>query len=158
MLLGIMATNGLAQFVDPYAIYEERCAGCHEAHAGDFTSKNLMVRDGDLIGRTTLEEVGAFLASGHAQLTQEHAAALLKHFSAIATTGRLFQDKCRVCHDRAVSIARKNLTIKNGDLYGRYTGRIIREFLNEHGRLAGDEADRILSAFKRQIGPEIPAN
>lgn len=148
----VMTTVALAQSPDdPHLIYEKRCAGCHEVHAGDFVSEALVERDGDLFGRNSSRNVEAFLSAGHGRLTKEETTVLLAHFSAIAQSGRLFQRNCRMCHDRAVSLARMSLRIENGELYGRYTGRNIREFLAGHGGLTANEVDTMMSTLKRQL-------
>lgn len=146
-----IVTGAFAQPADPHKIYEERCSGCHEVHAGDFVSEKLVTRDGHLLGRKSSAMVKSLFAAGHGGLTQEEASVLLSHFAAISQSGRLFQRKCRVCHDRAVAFARINLKLKNGELFGRYTGKDIGEFLKEHGRLTAEDVETIISTLKSHV-------
>ena len=69
----------------------------------------------------------------------------------IELSGGLFEKKCRICHDRAVKLARTELTIKDGRLVGRYSKRDIATFLAGHGRLTADEVPLIVDMLKRQI-------
>lgn len=140
-----------AQTLDPHQVYEQRCGGCHTAHAGDFAGDYLVRSQGKLLTRKSSRELREFLGGGHCKLTAEEIDALSVHFENILKSGGLFQDKCRICHDRAVDLARHNLILREGKLTGRYSGRDIAEFLQDHGRLQQDEIEKMISVLKRQL-------
>lgn len=143
-----------AQQVDPHQLYEEKCAGCHQSHAGEFVHEKLLESDGEILGRTSGRELRAFLESGHGGLTPAELEIILRHLTAIQRSGRVFHDKCLICHDRAVNLARSKLIIRDGKLVGRYTDRDIAEFLSDHGRLTDDEIPKVVEVLKRQLAPQ----
>ncbi|KUO58465.1 MAG: hypothetical protein APF80_01540 [Alphaproteobacteria bacterium BRH_c36] len=141
----------LAQAPDPHQIFEQRCGGCHSPHAGDFARNYLVRSQGKMLTRKSSRELRGFLNSGHGKLSPVEIDVLVVHFENILNSGGLFQDKCRVCHDRAVELARHQLILREGTLTGRYTGRDIAEFLQNHGRLQQDEVERMIAVLKRQL-------
>ena len=153
--IGILADGNIngasAQGGDPHQLYEQRCAGCHVAHAGTFAHESLITSEGGVFGRNSNEELGAFLRAGHGNLSAKEIETIIEHLISILRSGRLFRKKCRICHDRAVIFARRKLIIKDGELIGRYTKRRIRQFLLNHGRLNADELPVLLDALKRQL-------
>lgn len=137
--------------IDPHALYETRCASCHEAHARDLAKATLELKDNvaHLKGGGPLAE---FLTRHPRRpLAADEAAALATHLAAMLQTGFIYQEKCTGCHDRAVVLARRELIERDGVLVGRYTGRNIEEFLANHGRLTADEAATVLSMLHRQL-------
>ena len=140
-----------AQTIDPHRLYEQRCSSCHAPHAGQFVSDNLIVSDGKLIGRKTGREVRAFLEAGHGKLMPDEVKSMVAHLTSVQRSGGLFQDKCIICHDRAVKLARTELVIEDGRLIGRYSRRDIAQFLTNHGRLKGDEVAKMVDVLKRQL-------
>lgn len=153
-VLAVLAQCGMdatAGTLDPHRIYEQRCAGCHGPHAGDFVSENLDAVGDRLYGRKTGREVRAFLNSGHGGVRQGEIDALAGLFEGIRRSGRLFRQKCLICHDRAVILARRELVIRNGRLVGEYTDRDIAHFLLDHGRLDGDEVARMVEMLNCQL-------
>lgn len=151
--LAAMLAGASAQSADLHALYERHCAGCHAPHAGDFVRDSLERRDGGLVGRRNGREIRAFLAAGHGHLDAGEAVAMAAHLAAIAKANGLFQDKCRICHDRAADFARRRLILRDGRLEGRYTGRQIKPFLSGHGRLEAREIETILEMLARQLAP-----
>ncbi|WP_417684760.1 hypothetical protein [Roseibium sp.] len=151
ILLGLSELPASAQGPDPHQIYERKCAGCHEAHAGDFVHDNVTTGDGKVIGRRSGRPVAAFLARGHGKLAPPERAVLIEHLEQIARSGALFHDKCLVCHDRAVVFARSRLIGRQGKLVGRYSGRDVRAFLSNHGRVTAEEADTLTAILAYQL-------
>jgi len=140
-----------AQTIDPHLLYEQNCAGCHAPHARDFVHDNL-IRAGDkIIARQSRHSLQAIFEAGHGRLTRPEMAIIISHLTAIQRSGRLFHDKCLICHDRAVILARTRLALKNGTLVGRYSNRNIEKFLLGHGRLKGSELAIMLNVLKRQL-------
>ena len=154
LALAFLAVGGAAssaQTLDPHEIFEERCAGCHALHAGDFVPESL-ARHGDrIVGRDSGKELRPFLAGGHGRLGPLEVEALVAHLVAVLEAGGLYRDKCRLCHDRAVVLARSELALRGDRLVGRYSGRDIAVFLENHGRLDGPEIEIILRMLKRQL-------
>jgi len=140
-----------AQSLDPHRLYEERCAKCHAPHAGDFVHDSLVPTGGKVIGRMTSKELGSFLSEGHGNLDPLEIDAIVEHLTSIQKSGRLFHNKCLICHDRAVALARAKLVISNGRLQGRYSGRDIEKFLSNHGRLEEEEVTAMIQVLKRQL-------
>ncbi len=105
-LLAIGSAASRAQSLDPHELYEGRCAGCHAPHAGEFVPEALVRRDGGIFGRDSGKELRAFLAGGHGRLAPPEVDAMVAHLAAILEAGGLYRDKCLVCHDRAVVLAR----------------------------------------------------
>ncbi len=65
--------------------------------------------------------------------------------------GGLYRKKCLICHKRAVGLARRKLILLDGTLVGRYTGRRIETFLENHGRLESAEITTITRMLERQL-------
>lgn len=143
--------NAAAQSADPHEIYERNCAQCHAPHAGDFVHDNLALSGNTIVGLKSKRDVRAFLQSGHGKLTPEEIDILVAALTQIRLSGRLFHDKCLICHDRAVRLARTELVIKDGRLVGCFSGRDIERFLKEHGRLDADEVLSMVAVLKRQL-------
>lgn len=141
-----------AQTPDPHLIYERKCASCHVDHAGDFAEQSLDRSQGRLIGRKTHKDVRVFLEAGHGRLSANEIEPIVMHLTAILQSGRLFRDKCRMCHDRAVVLARRELMMRaDGTLVGRYSGRDMQRFLQNHGRLDTDEVSKMLAVLSRHL-------
>lgn len=148
----LVTLTAVAAQSDPHAIYETRCAACHEPHAREFARKSLELKDGRVLLKGTGTGLSEFLQKHPRRpLSKEDADLLDRQLAAMLQSGFLFQEKCIVCHDRAVSFARLNLIERDGVLKGRYTDRDIAEFLRGHGRLTAEEADTILVMLRRQL-------
>jgi cytochrome c5 len=147
----VFAAGARAQDIDPHQLYERHCGGCHAAHARDFVRKSLERRGGDIVGRNSGVALGTFMARGHGRLDAFQAREMVAHLTAIFDGGWLFQERCRICHDRAVLFARRSLVLRDGRVVGRYTGRDIRSFLDNHGRIDAGEAETIMVMLKRQL-------
>jgi len=153
LLIAVVAVIQPAIAADPHALYEKRCAHCHASHGGSFVRQSLIKKDGNLIGIETQTEIGGLLRHGHGHLkSSEDIETMVRHLTAIFDGGAIFQTKCLICHERAVTLARNRLIDTLGGLKGRYTGRDMEFFLNNHGRLEDDEADTVLEMLARQVG------
>ncbi len=150
-----LSTIARAQDADVHEIYERSCGGCHAPHAGEFARATLSVRDGRVVSQKSGRDVEAFLGQGHGGVSPSEASALVRQFRSILSTGGVFEAKCRICHDRAVVLARANLIVCDGKLRGRYSGKDTAEFLSHHGRLEPAEIQTMLAMFKRQLTTEV---
>ena len=151
VLCGLVLASPAALAVDPHALYEQACSGCHLPDAGPFARGTLTIRDGRVVSQRSGRDVADLLGQGHGRLTKEDTDALVDQFRAILGSGGLFDGKCRICHDSGATFARRTLTIRDGVLVGRYSGRPVAPFLKAHGRLSDDEIPIILSMLERQI-------
>jgi len=140
-----------AEALDPHAIYETRCAGCHLPHAGDFARESLVQGEGGIVGRKSGKELASFLRGGHGRLQKQEIDVLVTQFAAILETGGVFAEKCRACHRSARGLARNKLILRSGRLFGRYSGRDMAVFLANHGRLEGEEVETVLNMLRRHL-------
>jgi len=145
----ISTTGAAAQSDDPHRIYEQRCAGCHTPHAGDFAQESLLEQDGRLLGRESGRDLRGFLEAGHGKLEPAEIDTIVEQLGAILQRGALFQRKCRICHDRARELARLQLIVKDDILRGRYSEREIADFLRDHGRLTEEEVPIVVEMLTR---------
>lgn len=156
MSLVLAAFPARAQHIDPHALYEEKCAKCHEPHAGEYVSKDLEIADGSVVGKKTGRPVVQTLETGHGRLSATEVTVMTEFLTRIASSDRLFLKKCRICHSNAKELARLDLVIRNDRLWGRYTGRDIAQFLENHGRLTPDEVTKMINVLKWQILTATP--
>lgn len=157
VLLAILVAGNqptLARNIDPHGLYEQRCSGCHSAHAGQFVHDKLERLDEEIVGRGTGRELRSFLTAGHGNLAPPEIDAMVAHLAAILERGALFREKCLICHGRAVTLARSELILRDGRLVGRYSGRDIAAFLQNHGRLELAQIPTIVEMFERQLSTE----
>lgn len=140
-----------AQQADPHLIYEENCAGCHAPDAGDFVTEKLIATDNGLVGKASGRPVIDYLKAGHGRLSDQEIDVLIEQFEFIQGTGRLFKEKCIVCHDNAAKFARLKLILRDDILTGRYTDRDVAELLLQHGRLDASEAQKMVEVLTHQL-------
>jgi len=150
-MLVVLAGGGFAQSIDPHDLYEQQCGGCHTPHAGAFVHESLVKSEGRVLGRESGEELRAFLEAGHGKLSADEIDVMVDHLTAIQHSGRLFHRKCRVCHERAVVLTRRELILRDGEPFGRYTDRKMATFLANHGRLTSDEVSKMVEVLKRHL-------
>jgi hypothetical protein len=82
-VLSIASGATSAQTLDPHVLYEERCAGCHAPHAGEFVPDNLARRGDQIVGRDSGKELRPFLAGGHGRLEPLEVDVMVAHLAAI---------------------------------------------------------------------------
>jgi len=143
-----------AQTIDPHALYEHRCSGCHAPHAGDFAHGSLDSRGDKIVGRDTGQDLRSMLTRGHGKLSAGEIDVMVAHLVSIVETGGLYREKCLICHRRAVVLARSELVLRNGKVFGRYSNRDIGAFLENHGRLNGPEIATVVGMLKGQLPPQ----
>lgn len=141
----------MAQTIDPHAVYERQCGGCHSPHAGEFARENLVRRGDSIVGRKSGKEVGRFLADGHGGLVAQEAKAVAAHLASIVKNDGVFNDRCKICHGRAADFARLTLEIEKGRVTGLYSGRDIEAFLLNHGRLTDPDRATIMRMLRGQL-------
>ena len=145
-----------AQQIDPHSVYEKNCSGCHAPHAGEFVSQSTKMTSGTLVGKESGKPVSDYLAAGHGGLSVVEAEVLMEHMFGIWKSGRVFQQKCKICHTNAKELARSTLILRDDMLLGRYSDRNIAQFLTNHGRIDPDEVQRMVEVLKRQLETIAP--
>lgn len=150
----LTAAIAQAQPVDPHAVYEQKCADCHEDHARSFADQHLLVKDNRVIGKRRSRDLEDFLIKGHGRLEPAEVRPLVAHLKSVVGADGLYEKKCRICHEPAVDFARIKLIMKEGKLLGRYSGRDIAEFMIDHGRVSQEEHAIIMDALKRQLATQ----
>jgi hypothetical protein len=153
LLAAFSPTSTAAQTIDPHALYESRCAACHQPHARDLAQSALALQNGTIVMKSSSAPLRLFLERHPRGLPPAEADALDRHFSAMLQTGFLYEKKCVACHERASTLARLRLFERDGVLEGRYTHRDITTFLRNHGRLTPMEVETIMNMFHRQLAP-----
>ena len=141
--LAIYGKSTVAQTIDPHKLYESKCAICHESHAYEFVKNILKKEDYKLVGKRIERDINLILNNHRGtSLSKSESNTLITHFLGILKREGLYRQKCIMCHDSAVNLARHKLILRNGSLYDRYGGRWITNFLRDHGRL--DESELII--------------
>ena len=131
---------------DYHSRFHALCGGCH-AHSGPFARGRLAIVDGQLVGRATGRPVERFLRRHPGGLSTAEIALFRDVMQRQVEAGSLFQDKCAICHGRAVELAAANLGISEGELRIRYNGETVRDFLTDHGRLDDREIEIVHRAL-----------
>lgn len=143
-LLALLTCPGIAQAQsapDPHAVFEAECLSCH-GHAGPFARAHLRLEDGAPV-TSRGGPVATFLRTHRGGLPEAAIAPMLEMFRQQLTSGAFYERRCFTCHDRARDFARLNLILREGRLFGRYSGHEIAAFLPGHARLTQDEASRM---------------
>ena len=147
-LIAAFTLAGTAQSdeTDYHSRFHALCGRCHE-HSGPFARDRLAVVDGELVGRATGRPIESFLRRHPGGLTAADIALFGSVMQRQVEAGSLFQDKCAICHGRAVELAAAHLGISNGVLRIRYSGDAVRDFLAVHGRLNDREVEIVHRAL-----------
>jgi hypothetical protein len=135
---------------DPHALFEDRCGRCH-GHAGAFALEKLTIENDEVVGQRSGKVVLKTLASHFGRLTDVEARQVVDMFRRQIEAGGLYQTKCRICHDPAKDFARRTLMLRDGQLFGRYSGRPVVDLLSYHGRLQDDERMVLLDMLAWQV-------
>jgi hypothetical protein len=129
------AISGSARADDYPGLYFDRCGRCHGTAEALFDRKAAL-RDGKVVGRRSGRDLRVFLGSHFARRDKAEVDAIYAELLRFARDGGRFKQQCTICHVSAESLARKSLVLRDGELFGRYSGRRIADFLPGHGRLA----------------------
>ena len=137
-----------AQVPERPGLYFERCGRCHGG-AGELAVKSLTVVDGRLVGRKSGRDVAEFLKRHYGRLSAEEREIVTQALLRVAQGRGRFKVRCGICHESAEALARLELILVEGELRGRYTGRMIADFLIGHGTRSADEAAFFTDVLRR---------
>jgi mono/diheme cytochrome c family protein len=137
---------------DLHQLFEERCGRCH-AHARDLVQEKLTLVDSVLKSRKSSRDIRTFLRRHYTPKDPAKVAAIYGMLVRVVEGQGRFKEQCAICHVRASKLAKDNLVIADGQLRGRYSGNVIREFLVDHGRLDADGAAFFYELFLWQLKP-----
>ncbi|WP_095588438.1 hypothetical protein [Actibacterium ureilyticum] len=151
ILLALLLSAPLARAADFHQQFEARCMGCH-GHSGPFVSQTLHIVDDRIVGPGG-RPVAAFLTTHAGGLDPATLDLFLLNFRHQIDSGSLFRQKCLTCHDRAYEFTRLNLAIRDDRLVGRYSGRDVERFLQDHGRLNPTEQQVMLDTLRAFLAP-----
>lgn len=144
LALSMSATAALA--LDLHDYWDRRCAECH-GHAGPFARQFLSARDGKLQGRHHVNDLAVFLRNHYlaADLVEPMSAMLL----AQVTIEPRFRSECGRCHQNAATLVREVLTLRDGVLVSRATGRPAAAFLSSHARIKPEDVPFFVDVLTR---------
>lgn len=134
---------------DLHAYWDARCRECH-GDAAAFARSTLRVEGGRLLGRHHADGLATFLRNHY--LTDDLVAPVLQMLQAQATTAPLFKEKCAGCHGSASAFARESLEMRGGVLIGRASQRPVRDYLQQHGKLAPSQVAPMVATLERVLG------
>ncbi|MCB1723190.1 MAG: hypothetical protein H6959_01840 [Chromatiaceae bacterium] len=137
--------------IDLHWLWDDRCLGCH-GHSADFARAMLHVEEGELRGVHHETDLRTFLHNHY--LAGMEVDAVYRMLMAQARTPPRFSEECRRCHDSAVDLVRESAELRDGVLYSRKSGRVMREFLDGHRHLdAADAAffDELLTRIASEV-------
>lgn len=113
------------------------------------------MRDGQLVGRRSGRNLRDFLGNHFGRRDEEELETIYMELLRVARGGGRFRQECAICHVSAEALARESLTWRDGELYGRYSGRRIGEFLMGHGRLTTKaDVDFFVEVLRRNMPAE----
>ena len=142
-----LAGTAQSEESDYHSRFHALCGRCHE-HSGPFARDRLAIVDGVLVGRATNRPVERFLRRHPGGLSAADITLFRDVMQRQVEAGSLFQDKCAICHGRAVELAAANLAVADGVLRIRYSGDAVRDYLTGHGRLNNREIDIVHRALR----------
>ncbi len=137
VLVAVCAMSAVATATDLHKLWDDRCGDCH-GHSADFAREFLSVADDKLYGQHSDRDLHLFL-SDHYLVGSDQVDAVYAMLFAQASSQAQFKAKCGACHQQAAQLARQSLVLRDGELYARNSGRLIREFMQRHGGLEVDE-------------------
>jgi hypothetical protein len=132
----LIMLQSAARAIDLHAYWDDHCGSCH-GHAAAFARNFLAVKDRRLQGRHHVNDLARFLANHY--LPADMVAPVTAMLIAQVTTKPRFKARCGRCHETAAALARRSLTLRDGVLVSRATGKPTAEFLNGHARLSAAE-------------------
>lgn len=134
---------------DLHAFWDGRCRECH-GDAGEFARRTLRVERERLLGVHHVDDLELFLRNHY--LPDELVAPVTAMLKAQVETAPLFKPRCAGCHGTAAEFVRQSLTVRNGVLVGKHSGRAVDETLRKHGGLTPAEVPEMVRTLQRVVG------
>ena len=150
IMTALVPAMASAQSEEWPGLYYRQCGNCHGG-AHELLEERAILKDGILLGRSSSQDIRAFLGRHFGRRGEADVAAIHMELLRVAKKGGRFQRQCAICHVSAEALARHNLIWKDGELYGRYSGRRIGDFLTRHGRLATHDAAFFEEVLRRNL-------
>lgn len=133
---------------DLHAYWDGRCKSCH-GDAGDFARRTLAVERGRLVGTHHKDDLERFLRNHY--LADDLVAPVSAMLVAQVNTAPLFKQNCASCHGPASEFARRSLTLREGVLTGRASGRPVEQYLRTHGGLPPAQVPEMVKTLARVL-------
>ena len=146
VLVALAPWTAMAQGAEWPGLYFEQCGNCHGS-ADALLEERAILKSGVLLGRSSNRDIQTFLGRHFGQRSEADVATIYMELLRVAKGGGRFKRQCAICHVSAEELARKSLILRDGELFGRYSGRPIADFLTRHGRLPTQED----AAFFEQV-------
>ena len=139
--------------VEPHALYETKCMGCHNEHGADLARQRLSVVGEALHVNRTGTTIEQLLGRHHGvKLTAVELATLTRLFRSGIQWGGAFQLRCARCHDKGVTFARSKLTLRSGEVWTLKGDKDVAEFLTRgHGEATATEVETLIEMFRYQL-------
>lgn len=159
MLLGLLIADAVqCAELDPHAIYEMRCRGCHFEHGADLARLKLKIEKDTLIVSRTGQPLTRLLRNHHGvKLEAGELGALEDLFTRGLTWAGVFQHRCAKCHGRAVEFARHNLEMRAGSIVSKRNGMDVTGLLASHGEATPEEVRTLVEMLQYQLRTAQPA-
>ena len=149
----LAAEPGSAGNNDYPGLYFERCGRC-QGTAEALFERNAILRGGKVLGRRSVRNLRVFLGSHFARRDRNEVETIYMELLRFARDGGRFKQQCAICHVSAEALARESLVLREGELFGRYSGRRIADFLQGHGRLESPADAAFFDKVLRRNLPE----
>jgi len=146
LLAALPSVRGAPAGTDLHWLWDDRCADCH-GHAGEFTRRFLRANDGRLEGRHHVANLREFMRFHYTPASEVDA--LYAMLLAQALTPPRFRTECGNCHGSAAQLVRASITLRPGDVPRLRSGQTLRQFLQGHRGLHGDDVDFYVELLTR---------
>lgn len=146
-----IAFGSAAAALDLHEYWDKNCGNCH-GHSATFARTFLTEKDGKLQGRHHVDNLDVFL--GNHYLDRDLVAPVIGMLLAQASSDPRFRNECGRCHENAATLARESLTLRDGKLVSRTTGRSTADFLSRHARIKPDDVPfftEVLTRVTREV-------
>jgi hypothetical protein len=139
--------------VEPHALYESKCMGCHNEHGADLARQRLAIAGEKLqVGRTGAPLDRLLNRHYGVRLTPAELTALTRLFGSGIRWAGTFQRRCARCHETGVKFARSTLALRNGEVRTIRGDRDVAAFLTGgHGEATAAEITTLMEMLRYQL-------
>lgn len=158
LLALVMADAAQCAGLDPHAIYETKCRGCHFEHGADLARLKLKTEKGTLAVNRTGQPLTRLLRDHHGvKFEVEEQGVLEDLFTRGLAWSGVFQHRCAKCHGQAVEFARRDLEMRSGNIVSKRNGMDVAELLMNHGEATPEEVRTLIEMLRYQLKTAAPA-